>query len=83
MSFFKELEQCSSNLEQELSRLDLVTSSHVAEVGKLRRSAEQRAVLVPGEYGGSDYDLAMLALAFSRGEPANPTVPYQIWSGEQ
>jgi len=82
-TFFKELDECSANLEQELTRLDLVTSSQVEEVGKLRRSAEQRAVLIPGEFAGSDHDLAMLALAFSRGETANPAVPYQLWTGEQ
>ena len=47
------------------------------------RSAEQRAVLVPGEFAGTNHHLAMLALAFSRGETANPTVPYQLWNGEQ
>ena len=81
--FFKELESCSSDLEKELTRLELVTPSHVAEVGKLRRSAEQRAVLIPGEFAGSDHDLAMLALAFSRGETANLAVPYQHWGGEK
>lgn len=81
--FFKELESCSSDLEQELTRLELVTPSHVAELGKLRRSAEQRAVLIPGEFAGSDHDLAMLALAFSRGEVANLAVPYQHWGGEK
>lgn len=80
--FFKELEACSSNLEQELTRLGLVTSTQVAEVVKLRRSAEQRAVLIPGEFEGSDHDLAMLALAFSRGETSNLAVPYLHWGGE-
>jgi len=82
-AFFSELEGCSSNLEQELKRLNLVTASQMVDVGKLRRSAEQRAVLVPGEFAGTDYDLAILALAFSRGEIANPAVPYQLWGGEQ
>jgi hypothetical protein len=81
--FFKELERCSADLAHELTRLSLVKPSHVTEVGRLRRSAEQRAVAVPGEFVGSDDDLAMLALAFSRGESANPTVPYQVWREEQ
>ncbi len=81
--FFKELEHCSSDLQQELTRLELVTPSQTAEVGKLRRSVEQRAVLLSGEFAGSDHDLAMLALAFSRGETAHLAVPYQHWGYEK
>jgi hypothetical protein len=79
--FFTELESCTADLEPELVRLGLVSASHVEQVAKLRRSAEQRAVAVPGEFSGSNDDFALLALAFSRGEAGNPAVPYQSLSG--
>src|SRR5690606_17601673 len=43
---------------------------------KLRRSAEGRAVPIPGLFSGSDSDVALLALGFGRGEPAALAVPY-------
>jgi hypothetical protein len=46
----------------------------------LRRSADLRAVEMPEEFAGTDDDITMLALAFARGEPGNPAVPYQSWS---
>ncbi len=80
---FQAIEQCSASLEQELLRLDLVSPLHVAEVGKLRRAAEGRVVLLPGQFTGSNDDLAMLALAFSRGEVGLPAVPCQRWSANE
>ena len=81
--FFQELEVCSPDLEHELTRLSLVKPLHVDRVRSLRRSAEQRAVVVSGEFMGSDDDLAMLALAFSRGDTSNLAVPYQAWRGQE
>ena len=48
---------------------------------KLRRSAEQRAVPLPGLFSGSTDDVTALALAFARGEVASLAVPYQSWDG--
>jgi hypothetical protein len=81
-TFFAGLEACSADLAMELRRFDLVTDEHVERVSRLRRSAEQRAVQLPGEFRGSDDDLTMLALAFSRGDRASPAVPFQLWSGQ-
>jgi hypothetical protein len=79
--FFSVLEGCGANIVEELRRFDLVTDDQVERVSRLRRSAEQRAVHVPGDFDGSDDDLTMLALAFSRGERRNLAVPFQRWSG--
>ena len=79
--FFAELESCTSDLGKELSRLSLVTDAHLDQLSGLKRSAEQRAVAIPGEFSGSRDDLAMLALGFARGEVGNPAVPFQSWSG--
>ena len=79
--FFSELESCTSDLGKELSRLSLVTDAHLDQLSGLKRSAEQRAVAIPGEFSGSRDDLAMLALGFARGEVGNPAVPFQSWGG--
>jgi hypothetical protein len=78
--FFAELESCTADLLGELTRLDLVDGANREQFGSLRRSAEQRAVSIPGEFNGSREDLAMLALGFARGEEGNPTVPFQSWA---
>lgn len=80
--FFDDLETCGSDLVAELRRFDLVTDEQIDRAAKLRRSAEQRAVQVPGDFAGSVDDLALLALGFSRGETGNLAVPYQSWTTE-
>jgi len=79
--FFEQLESCSPDLETELVRFGLVTDADVERVRKLRRSAEQRAVAVPGEFTGTTADVTTLALAFARGDIAGLAVPYQPWAG--
>ena len=79
--FFEQLESCSADLETELLRFQLVTDVDTEHVRKLRRSAEQRAVLLPGVFSGSHDDVTALALAFARGEVASLAVPYQSWDG--
>lgn len=81
--FFIQLESCTADLESELTRLQLVRTEHFEQVRKLRRSAEQRAVAVPGEFTGTTDDLTILALAFSRGEPGALAVPYQAGGGHR
>lgn len=78
--FFKEVEDCGEDLAFELQRLELVTDDQIARVKNLHRSAQQRAVQVPGEFQAGDDDVAMLALAFSRGKTGNLAVPYQSLS---
>lgn len=75
--FFEDLHGCSDDVVTELRRFDLVTDDQVDRVSRLRRSAEQRAVQVPGDFAGSADDLTMLALAFSRGDRQNLAVPFQ------
>ena len=79
--FIDRLDECSADLAAELQRFNLVADDQVERAARLRRSAEQRAVQVPGDFGGSDDDLTMLALAFSRGDRGSPAVPFQSWSG--
>lgn len=81
--FFNQLESCSPSLEVELLRLQLVTDGDVQRGRTLRRSAEQRAVAVPGVFSGSTEDVTTLALAFARGETGALAVPYQISAGER
>ena len=80
--FFEEIEDCGDDLAFELQRLELVTDDQIERAKNLRRSAEQRAVQVPGEFQARDDDVTMLALAFSRGKTGNLAVPYQSWSGD-
>ena len=80
--FFEKIEDCGDDLAFELQRLELVTDDQVERAKNLRRSAEQRAVQVPGEFQARDDDVTMLALAFSRGQTGNLAVPYQSWSGD-
>ncbi len=82
-ALFVALESCSADLAAELMRLELVDASHVNRLGKLRRTAEQRAVQLPGSFEPTDDHITMLALAFARGESANLAVPYQQWDGDQ
>jgi hypothetical protein len=79
-AFFEELKDVSSDLVIELSKRELITDDHLDRFRRLRRSADFRAVEIPGEYVGSVDDLAMLALAFARSETGQLAVPYQSWS---
>jgi hypothetical protein len=80
-SFFEQVASCSADLETELLRLELVTDLDTERARKLRRSAGQRAVPVPGVFTGSTDDVSALALAFARGEVAALAIPYQPWDG--
>lgn len=51
----------------------------VAACAKLRRSAEGRAVPLPGIFSGTDADVTMLALGFARAEVGALAVPYARW----
>jgi hypothetical protein len=75
--FFDVLADCSVDLEAELTKLELVTSDDRAASARLRRSAEQRAVQIPGEFDATDAAVRLLALGFARGEPGNLAVPIQ------
>lgn len=75
--FFERIEmQGSTDLVEILHSLELVTGTDLDAYARLRRSAEGRAVPLPGVYGGTDADVALLALGFARGEPGTLAVPY-------
>jgi len=78
--FFTGLEKVSEDVEVALLERDLVTEDHLEQLRQLRRSADMRAVELPGEFTGTNDDITMLALAFARGEPGKLAVPYQSWS---
>lgn len=75
--FFERVEALSgADLASILESFELVTDVELGNYAKLRRSAEGRAVPLPGLFGGSDADVGLLALGFARGEPAALAVPY-------
>lgn len=76
-NFFEKLESLSGNDLAELLRaFELVEERDIEAYRKLRRSAEGRAVPLPGVFSGTDADVALLALGFARGEPSTLAVPY-------
>jgi len=81
-SFFRQVESLrGEDLPAILRNLGLATDSDVTAASKLKRSAEGRAVAVPGVYAGSEADLSLLALGFGRGEPEGLAVPYMNRAG--
>lgn len=68
--------QDGTDLLKAMSELDLLSQMDLDAVGKLRRSAENRAVPVPGIYLPSNPIITLLAAAFSRSEPGSPAIPY-------
>ncbi|MBL8841977.1 MAG: BrxE family protein [Planctomycetes bacterium] len=74
---FENLESLSGNdLIDVLRTFEVVSERDVEAYGKLRRSAEGRAVPLPGTFSSTDADIALLALGFARGEPSALAVPY-------
>jgi len=59
-----------------LRGLELVGDREIEGFGRLRRSAEGRAVPIPGVFSGGDGDVTQLALGFARGEAGALAVPY-------
>jgi hypothetical protein len=81
-SFASELQASqSTDLLTEARRLKLADDDIIQEARQLRRSAENRAVPIPGEHQLNDRILALLALGFFRGEPGVPAIPYARLGG--
>jgi hypothetical protein len=59
-----------------LQRFELLAPPRLEIVGKFRRSAENRAVPLPGTYRATDDTLTLLAAGFFRGEVGSPAIPY-------
>jgi hypothetical protein len=77
-SFFNDLEGLkTTDLLTTFRDLDIVSERETETASRLRRSAEGRAVLIPGTFESSDEDIAQLALGFARGEVGSLAVPYQ------
>lgn len=75
--FFEQIETLKgSDLVVALRAFGLVSDRDVDAFGKLRRSAEGRAVPLPRVFSGSEEDVSLLALGFARGEPGALAVPY-------
>jgi len=75
--FFEGLESLQgNNLTAILCAFEVVSEQDLEGCSKLRRSAEGRAVPLPGIFSDTDKDVAQLALGFARGEPNALAVPY-------
>jgi len=74
--FFGSIEAPASDLLAILKSLDLIGDADLEAVSKLRRSAEGRAVPLPGVHAVTDQLVTLLASGFSRGEPGKLAVPY-------
>jgi hypothetical protein len=75
--FFESIEVLKEiDLASNLRALGLVTNDDVEASQRLRRSAEGRAVPLPGHFSGRDSDVTLLALAFARGDATELAVPY-------
>ncbi|RKH26124.1 BrxE family protein [Corallococcus sp. CA041A] len=76
-AFFEKLESLSgTDLTAILRAFEVVTERDLEAYARLRRSAEGRAVPLPGLFSGTDNDVALLALGFARGEHGALAVPY-------
>jgi hypothetical protein len=65
----------------EMTGLDLLSAAQRDAAAKLRRSAEGRAVPIPGTHAATDEVVTLLAAGFARGEIGNPTIPYTRMGG--
>jgi hypothetical protein len=72
----------NSELVSILRAMNLVTESDVDAYSRLRRSPEARSVELPGTFGATDSEVALLALGFAKGEPGALTVPYALRAGK-
>jgi hypothetical protein len=74
--FFIALEPPQIDLLDTLRTLQIITNDDLDAASNLRRSAEGRAVPIPGIHVVSDALISNLAIGFARGEPGKLAVPY-------
>ena len=75
--FFEQLSlRNSGDLLHHLKEQDLIDDSTIQATATLRRSAEGKAVALPGTGKPTRETLMLLAAGFSRGEKMNLAVPY-------
>jgi hypothetical protein len=65
-----------ADLLSELGDRVLLSDAHIETIQSLRRSAEGRAVPLPGEPPLDDNLITLLAGGFSKGEKGAPAIPY-------
>ena len=81
-AFFATVESIGdSDPVKALDMFDLITTDDLDRLGRLRRSAENRAVQLPGTFEGLNDDVTLLALGFARGERGTLAVPYMRREG--
>lgn len=74
---FKKLEELQGpDLVRALRECEVISNADAEGLTRLRRSAEGRAVPLPGVFTSTDTDIALLALGFARGEIGTLAVPY-------
>ncbi len=74
--FFQEIEKLDNpNLLANLQNLKLIDQNDIEAFGKLKRSAEGRAVPISRVFSGSTADVNLLAIGFARGEVGALAVP--------
>ncbi len=78
---FAAIESPPRDLLATLKTLGLGTGRDLDEVSTLRRSAEGRAVAIPGLHAMTDSLITQLAAGFSLGERGKPAVPYARMEG--
>ncbi len=75
--FFEELAELNGgDLAAILRDMELVAERNLEGFARLRRTAEGRAVALPGVFSNGEEDVSLLALGFARGEPGALAVPY-------
>jgi hypothetical protein len=75
--FFEKLETLQgTDLVAALRGFEILTDRDAEGLSKLRRSAEGRAVPLPGVFSSTDADVTQLALGFARAEVGSLAVPY-------
>jgi hypothetical protein len=82
-AFFDNIEALKGgDLATILRSSELAADRDIETCSRLRRSAEGRAVPLPGPFTATDAAVALLALGFARGEPGELAVPYMRNNGE-
>ena len=74
--FFDELVAPSGDISTQLKELNLVDDDQLEAIGKLKKSAEGKALQIPKASAVDDNLITLLAAGFSKGEPASPVIPF-------
>lgn len=75
-TFHRLASMASADLPSVLQEFDLVAAADIAELGRLKQSAEGRAIQIHRTFSGSLSDITLLALGFARARTGQLAVPY-------